>query len=365
MVRNLARGLSQYLYRRYHLRSLKQALSGRIANLDDAEAFLLDHAIPIKAPLVIISQVQRSGGTLLSQLFDGHPKICAYPHEVKFDFPHSDSWPQLDPGRGAKWNFIKLFDLNFPHQVRRGFIKGDRNPKRHSFMLMSRLQYNLFRHLFEAKKAISAREILNRFFTSFFNAWLNYQGDLKKKHWVTAFAPRLAHHNVNMDRFFADYPDGRLIQIVRNPKDWYPSAKNHVQSGFATKKAEQVLKHWRTSAASMLHNRRRYGDKVIILRFDDIVGRTEATMRALANKLGIEWDPILQVPTFNGEPMHANSSFSVESSGVIQAPLERSAMLSTGERDLIDSRCAELYRQVCEHAFVIEVHSSLRAAAGQ
>jgi Sulfotransferase family len=363
-VRNLARGLSQYVYRRYHLRSLKQALSGRIANLADAEAYLRKNAVPVQAPLVIISQVQRSGGTLLSQLFDGHPDLCAYPHELKFDFPTSDSWPQLDTIRGMKWNFIKLFDLNFPQQVSRGFTKGDRNPKRHSFMLMSRVQYHLFGHLFETQKPTSARGILDQFFTAFFNAWLNYQGDLKRKRWITAFAPRLAHHNVNMDRFFADYPDGRLIQILRDPKGWYPSAKNHVQSGFGKKGPEHILNRWRVSAESMLHNRGRFGDKVIIVRFEDIVGRTEATMRALAEVLGIEWDPILLVPTFNGEPMYANSSFSVETSGVIQAPLERAAMLSTEERDLIEGQYAELHRQIVEQALVVETPNPLRAAAG-
>ena len=34
----------------------------------------LDHVVPVREPLVLISQIQRSGGTLLSQLFDGHPE---------------------------------------------------------------------------------------------------------------------------------------------------------------------------------------------------------------------------------------------------------------------------------------------------
>ena len=31
--------------------------------------------VDVNVPLVLISQVQRSGGTLLSQLFDGHPEV--------------------------------------------------------------------------------------------------------------------------------------------------------------------------------------------------------------------------------------------------------------------------------------------------
>jgi hypothetical protein len=359
-VRALARYFSQYAKRRFHLRSMRQALAGRIANLEDAEVYLCDHAVPVNAPMVLVSQVPRSGGTLLSQLFDGHPHLCACPHELKFGFPATDSWPNLDPARDAKWNFLRLFNLNFVHHVQRGFVKGDRNPVRHSFMLMSRLQFGIFKHLMQKAKPGNSREILNHFFTAFFNAWLNYQGDLKRKRWVTAFAPRLAHFDAQLDSFFSDYPDGLLIQILRDPETWYPSAKNHAQYGFAKKDAELILNRWRLSAESMLRNRRRFSDKVVIVRFEDLVGRTETTMRALAVRLGIDWDSILLTPTFNTTPMHANSSFAVESSGMILAPLERASMLSAEERKLIDADCAELYRQVVEQALAIETRPPVR-----
>ena len=352
-VRLFVRGATKYLYRRYHIRSMKLALAGRIANLDDAEAFLRESGPHLKLPLVMISQVQRSGGTLLSQLFDGHPQLCAYPQELKFDFPEADSWPELDPERGAAWNFYKLFDRNFPQQVRRGFTKSDRDPTRHAFMLMSRVQYGLFAHWYAARRASNSRAILDHFFSSFFNAWLNYQGDLRRKRWITAFAPRLANHEVHMERFFSDYPDGRLIQIVRNPKSWYPSAKNHAKSAIGKKGPAHTVNGWCISAESMLRNRKLYGERVVILRFEDIVGRTEETMRALCEKLEIAWDPIVTEPTFNGELMRANSSFAVERTGVIQAPLDREMMLSHEESDLLDKRCFDLYQKVLGEALLI------------
>jgi hypothetical protein len=33
----------------------------------------LKHIQPVTVPLALISQIQRSGGSMLSQLFDGHP----------------------------------------------------------------------------------------------------------------------------------------------------------------------------------------------------------------------------------------------------------------------------------------------------
>ena len=357
--RRFMRWASEQIYHRYHVRSMKTALSGRIANLDDAEAFFREHLTPLDVPLVIISQVQRSGGTLLSQLFDGHPQLCAYPGELKLNFPAADSWPQLEPARGAYWNFQKLFDSNLAQRVRRGFIKGNRNPERFSFMLMSRLQYRLFAHMFETAAPAKSRDVLNYHFTAFFNAWLNYQGNLKQKRLITAFAPRFAHDDTNIDRFFSDYPDGRLIQIVRNPRGWYPSAKNHAKSAFVSKGPEYILERWCSSAESMLRNRSRYDDRVIIVRFEDIVADTEVTMRALADLLGMSWAPILIEPTFNSELMRANSSFAVENAGIIEGPLEREAMLSADERALIDARCSDLYKRVLDQAQLVPVKASL------
>ena len=360
-LRRLVRWSSERLYRRYHVRSAKSALGGRTGNLDDAEVFFRKYLTPLHAPLVVISQVQRSGGTLLSQLFDGHPELCAYPGELKVDFPSADSWPQLEPAREVKWNFQKLFDPNLAQRVRRGFIKGNRNPERFSFMLMPRLEYRLFEHLFETAPPSNARDIIDHFFTAFFNAWLNYQGNLKQKRLITAFAPRLAHDDANIDCYFADYPDGRLIQIVRDPMGWYPSAKNHAKSAFTSMSAEHILDRWRGSAESMLRNRRRYGDRVVIVRFEDIVAHTEETMRALAGLLGIGWDPILLEPTFNREPMRANSSFAVETTGIIEGPLNRATTLSADERALIEARCADLYKRVLDQALRVSAQARVLA----
>jgi hypothetical protein len=365
VVRGIVRGAAQRLQHRYHLRSMSRALSGRLAHLEDVEAFLCEHAVPLRIPLVLISQVQRSGGTLLSQLFDAHPELVAYPHELKVGFPVPDRWPPLEPTLGPDRNFRMMFDPSFPRFVRRGFTKGDhRNPERHNFFLIPRVQYGLFHHLFKSAPPTSARDILDHFFTAYFNAWLNYQGDLRQKRWITAFAPRLAHDEANMAAFFASYPDGRLIHIVRDPKSWYPSAKNHAASGFAAKGPEHTLNKWCSSAESMLRNRHRYGDLVIVLRFEDLVGRTEQTMRALASSLGIMWDPALLEPTFNGQLMRANSSFPVVQAGVIDAPLTRDKMLSEDECRLIETRCRAPYdRVLCQSLSIGEQTARLGLGA--
>ena len=71
---------------------LKPELNSRLTGkeLDDSRTLLanayeswLEHIQPVSVPLALISQIQRSGGSMLSQLFDGHPEVHAHPHELK------------------------------------------------------------------------------------------------------------------------------------------------------------------------------------------------------------------------------------------------------------------------------------------
>ena len=75
-------------------------------------------------------------------------------------------------------------------------------------------------------------------------------------------------------------------------------------------------------------------------------------MRALAGFLGIEFGDELLTPTFNGQPTKANSSFPVDHSGVIGAPLERRNQLPAEDAAEIDRALGELYERALEAALV-------------
>jgi hypothetical protein len=108
---------------------------------------------------------------------------------------------------------------------------------------------------------------------------------------------------------------------------------------------EQMLDGWCASTEAIKRNRQRHGDRLVVLKFEDLVGRTEPVMRDLAERLGISFEPILLEPTFNGKPIRANSSFPVDGGGVITAPLAREANLSREEQDAIELRCRALYEE--------------------
>ena len=56
--------------------------------------------VPVESPLVLISQTQRSGGTLMTTLLDGHPELHVHPYELHIGHPTKGDWPTfgLDDG---------------------------------------------------------------------------------------------------------------------------------------------------------------------------------------------------------------------------------------------------------------------------
>ena len=87
---------------------------------------------------------------------------------------------------------------------------------------------HLFMELADRAEVTSQRDILNLYMTAFFNGWLDNQNLYgEDKRWVTAFAARTTMFPGNVEKIFADYPDGRIISIIREPVGWYASAAKY------------------------------------------------------------------------------------------------------------------------------------------
>jgi hypothetical protein len=61
----------------------------------------------------------------------------------------------------------------------------------------------------------------------------------------------------------------------------------------------------------------RYGERVLLLTYEQLVLDTEATMDLVARRIGITMSALLFQPTFNRRPILANSSDSVARYGVL------------------------------------------------
>lgn len=313
----------------------------------------------VKAPLILISQVQRSGGSLLSQLFDGHSQILAHPHELKIGHPLKSNWPPIRPEFSAEKQFKILFEPATIQMCRAGYSKGKKDTERRNFFFLPLAQRELFRAAMERGDRSDERHVLNSYFTSYFNAWLNMRTTIPAARYITGFVPGMSSDPANMERFWRAYPDGFLVSVIRSPLQWFPSARR-LGDGTKLGDLERAAERWRASTEAALREQDRCGQRVILVHFDDLIANTAAVMRHVCERTGLEFEPSLLNPTFNGEPMGANTSFEKVTRGqVSSAPLRRDRHLSPEDRDYLTRHCMPHYEQAAART----IHVSRNAAA--
>lgn len=280
---------------------------------------------------------------MLSQLFDGHPELHAHPHELKVGYPKKFIWPPIDLNSDPERWFTNLFEDSVLDHFKHGYKKMEKYEDTFLFIFLPTVQREIFFRYLKTASVITQRDVFDAYMTSYFGAWINNQNLSGDKKYVTAFTPRLSVGRENMRMFFETYPDGRLISLVRDPKNWYPSARTHKTT---KKKYDEICKaidQWKESTEAMVRNKLEFNERVCLLRFEDLVGETAAVMRYLSRFLGIEFKDILLTPTFNKAPIKPNTSFKLEAPGIMTSVLSRHNKLKPAELDYIEKTTGEIY----------------------
>jgi Sulfotransferase family len=299
----------------------------RRQKVDDADRLLsllsehIERLGLIRCPLVLVSQISRSGGSWMSQLFDHHPQIWAHPRELKIGYPRKWDWPDLSGVSSPQdvWAILRYKKAD----TRLGagtYYKGSMD-ETSPILFSAGTQEQLFLELASRHKPQTERDWLDVYFTSFFYAWLDYQRRYDAKKFVTVFSSMLSMEPHFMAKFRAAYPDGYLISIIREPLGWYASVKGRALQ--RNKVTKHMMQHYAGPAEAersylenveaMRHNSRTFGHHFILVDYDAMVADTEKEMRAVAARIGIDWHDCLTRQTFNGMPIKPNTSFQGES----------------------------------------------------
>jgi Sulfotransferase family len=307
-------------------------LAGALGDVPDGEAadeyrsileHRLEYLVAVDQPLVLISQVGRSGGTLLLRLFDGHPQCHVVPYELQQIF------------RGLSGELTSAETAWASLVAEKQYARG------RPFVLRPRLQRAIFEAcMAELDEPPTPRAVLDCFFTSYFNGWLdntNLRGGPKR--WIVGFEPRGA---TKLDPYRRLYPDGRVISIVRDPWGWFASRREKPEKWG---KLEVALETWCAQVGAALELQSTRPDDVRVVKLADLLGSTEATVTALSDWLGIEYGPGLLTPSFNGLPARGRSSFRDVGTEISTTPLDRGQALSREEAAYIDERAGKLYEQ--------------------
>jgi len=344
--------IGKYVEIRYRIWMLRKESNESKLHSEDLSRICVEHVFPVTSPLALISQIRGSGGSFLSQLFDGHPELHVHPHELMIGYPKEHLWPRIDLNdRPENW-FIILFENIVSEYNREGYKKGKEDKETFPFVFMSSLQRKIFLDYMDSVQSITERDVFNAYLTSYFGAWLSNQNYYGSKKFITAFSPKLAMTKENMKSFFEVYPDGRMISVVRDPKDWFSFARKCWPGSYSD--VGRAGSEWNKSVQAMLWNKERYGDCVCLIKFEDLVSKTEAVMRYLADFLGIEFDDALLVPTFNKFPIKAYMDYKVEDHGIVSEPLSEKRTLKGQELNTIDRMTSKAHPLVLKEVVRFE-----------
>lgn len=100
------------------------------------------------------------------------------------------------------------------------------------------------------------------------------------------------------DVIFAEFPDARMIHLLRDPRDRYHASLELWPDGKG--RAGGATARWLYSARLARRNQPRYPGRYLTIRFEDLVRRPEETLRAVCDFIGEAYTPAM--PAMDGAP---------------------------------------------------------------
>ena len=303
-------------------------------------------------PHILINSLQRSGGTLVARLLDGHPAVRSLPFELlyalqKVRLPH----PEELAGLAADWGAFKttmLFPQNYERIASRNYFGKDVYSKTEIGFDYSEFDARIKDWFEAARGEVAYAEALSACVDAFFDVW---RGAAPTK------GPEVSHVNhlsmmcfADPASFFALFPRGRIVQSLRDPYSWYASMKGHF--GIADMSRVYMtfaLEVWCESVLRCLVAARFWPGQYLLVRYSDLVTDCDATMKKIATNLGLEFDEVLTRPTLGGQAWLGNSSFGAKQ-GVDRASLDgwRNS-LTREEIDSIETQTGEIGRLLAQN----------------
>jgi hypothetical protein len=278
--------------------------------------------------IVLVASMRRSGGTLLANLFDGHPDCNVFPFEdwhtqrkAQFSTLHNFLFPFL-PSR------LKLFVC--------GFQNASYQRKLEKWQAGSDLDGYRQRLREQAARATRVSDFYrdsSELYFRFFHArgpralLINHCADL------CTLAPW------QLRRIFGSY---RMILPVRDPRAVFCSMLHLEHGRFSERSLPTFCRNWERSV-------KRYylGDpSVHSLRYEDLVTEPKATMESLSQSLRIEFSTVLLEPSRGERPTEANTSFERKSGIDPAAASSWRSRLDARVREEIESRLGPLMQRL-------------------
>lgn len=288
-----------------------------------------------KKQLIMLSAMFENGGNTLHRHLDGHPELLTYPFESQLGNKFSKSkfsgffaeryeWPEFPEGLTPE----QYYELFWDEEVKTRLRSPNSSKFKNADIELDEAKRK--QHFIDAiaKHGNDRTHLIYHYFEATFAAWSNHNTS-GKEHIYAGFCPVVAVH---AERLFKDFPNAKMIHIVRNPFHGYRDTKTRPYPvslyDYAT--------NWSIVQLIAMTMAERYPANFRMVKFEHLFENTELIMKELAEFLGIAFDNAMLYPSFNGKQLDAKNPWGVVSMSAI-ASSDESGKLSAEEEAAIKS----------------------------
>ena len=295
----------------------------------------------INNPILVVSGPARNGNHLILSLLDGHSKIVPHPGEDDFlrsFFSYVNLNEKKTINEIKKWNMSFICKLsgqpNFFSNNPKGFDKWNElyklyknksksniwsgnQPENEGHVqdyqdLVPQINYSKFLKTLKNAKKKRIKNFFD-FFYVYLEASKELASDLLKKKSIK-YKYRISGSGLRREMFylFKEVENIKLICPIRSFEGFYYSyakTRHKLNRKFSQKALDDMWEHWRHKVIDYLLLKKKYPDKILIVRYEDLTNKTEVVMRKICNFLSIKYEKILSEPTIFGQKSIGNSSF--------------------------------------------------------
>ncbi len=249
--------------------------------------------------IIMLSAMYENGGNTTHRMLDGHPELHVYPFESQVgtgagnDFlasfvPIRYRWPEFTSDTSPEQAYELFWDEELKTLLR---VPGRSKFRDCGLQMDEKDRIAAFIRAC-AGRPLNRTTFVHAYFRSTFEAWKNLRQTGDEQYYV-GYNPVQV---LDTDKILADFPDGHVVHVVRNPYSGYAdTSKRPFPLGI-----RRYAWTWNLAQHMALTYREKYPERFHLVRFEDLVSDAAKTMEVLCARLGIRMSENCLYPSFNG-----------------------------------------------------------------
>ena len=258
--------------------------------------------MPREFRLLMLGAMYENGGNTTHRFLDGHPGLFTYPFESQIGtrlvndaltsmFPVKYRWPVFSLDATPLQDYRAIIDEEGKVRARTPYVSKFRHMP---FDMNDDARAARYQYLVQASGRSTGNNVA-AFFRATFDVWQDYRRSGREQVHV-GYSPIIT---VDAEAILTALPGAQVLHVVRNPFSAYAdTCKRPVPMAL-----RDYMQAWCLNQYHALLARERHPGRVHIIRTEDVMADPQAALATVMRALGLEDDPALATPSWNGTPL--------------------------------------------------------------